>query len=199
MVSGNTTLGRFSLVGIPPAPRGIPQIEVTFDIDVNGIIHVSAKDLGTGNQQKITISAPQKLSDKEIEKMVKDAEKFAEEDRKNKEKADTRNAADTLVYSVEKAIKELGDKLEKDKKEETQKKLEEVREAMKGDDTEKIKKATEDLSKASQELFSKMYQEAAQKYQQEHPQEEQGKETKSQTDDGEKVVDAEFKVEDDKK
>ena len=199
MASGNTTLGRFSLVGIPPAPRGIPQIEVTFDIDVNGIIHVSAKDLGTGNQQKITISASQKLSDKEIEKMVKEAEKFAEEDRKNKEKADTRNAADTLVYSVEKAIKELGDKLEKDKREETQKKLEEVKEAMKGEDTEKIKKATEDLSKASQELFSKMYQEAAQKYQQEHPQQEQAQEAKSQTDDGEKVVDAEFKVEDDKK
>jgi len=197
MVDGNTTLGRFSLVGIPPAPRGIPQIEVTFDIDVNGIMHVSAKDIGTGNEQKITISASKKLSDKEIEQMVKNAEKFADDDKKRKETADARNAGDSLAYSVEKAIKELGDKLEKDKKAEAEKKLADLKEALKGQDVEKIKKATEELSKSSQELFSKMYQEAAQKYQQQQQQtqaggQDGGKSEKNEK--GEDVVDAEYKV-----
>ncbi|MFH0862680.1 MAG: molecular chaperone DnaK [Candidatus Altiarchaeota archaeon] len=196
MAEGNTTLGRFSLVGIPPAPRGIPQIEVTFDIDANGIMHVSAKDLGTGNLQKITISASNKLADKEVEKMVKDAEKFAEDDKRRKETADMRNAGDSLAYSVEKAIKELGDKLEDDKKNVAEKKLKELKEALKGQDNEKIRKATEELSKSSQELFTKMYQEAAQKYQQEHPSEgapkgENKGESKGSDDN---VVDADFKV-----
>jgi molecular chaperone DnaK len=193
MAQDNTTLGRFSLVGIPPAPRGIPQISVTFDIDVNGIMHVSAKDLGTGNEQKITITAPNKLSDEQVKNMVKDAEKFSADDAKRKEAADARNAGDSLAYSVEKAVKELGDKLEKDKKADTEKKLADLKEALKGQDLERIKKATEDLSKSSQELFTKMYQEAAQKQQQQEkpPQGEGQREEKKEGDD---VYDAEYKV-----
>ncbi len=198
MASDNVTLGRFSLVGIPPAPRGIPQIEVTFDIDVNGIMHVSAKDLGTGNQQKITISASNKLSDTDIKKMVNEAEKFAEDDKKRKESADARNAGDSLAYTVEKAVKDLGDKLEKDKKEDALKKLESLKEALKGQDTERIKKATEELSKASQELFTKMYQEAAQKYQGEQAGKQsgpaQGEAPKEEKKGGDDVYDAEYKV-----
>jgi molecular chaperone DnaK len=204
MAEGNTTLGRFSLVGIPPAPRGIPQIEVTFDIDANGIMHVSAKDLGTGNQQKITITASNKLSDDQVKGMVRDAEKFAADDAKRKEAADVRNAADSLAYSVEKAVKELGDKLEKDKKEATEKRLAELKEALKGQDTDKIKKATEELSNASQELFSKMYKEAAQNYQQQQQTGQQagpqggkpeGSDGKQEKQGGDNVYDAEYKVE----
>ena len=199
MVDGNTTLGRFSLVGIPPAPRGIPQIEVTFDIDANGIMHVSAKDLGTGNEQKIRISAPNKLGEDQIKNMVKDAEKFAEDDRKRKEAADAKNAGDSLAYSVEKAIKELGDRLEKEKKEDAEKKLKELKETLKGQDVERIKKATEELSKSSQELFTKLYQEAAQKYQQtQGTQQGGGKKEENEGGKEDNVVDAEYKVDDKK-
>jgi molecular chaperone DnaK len=201
MAEGNTTLGRFSLVGIPPAPRGVPQIEVTFDIDANGIMHVSAKDLGTGNEQKITISASNKLSEDQIKNMVKDAEKFADDDKKRKETADARNAGDSLAYSVEKAMKELGDKLEADKKADAEKKLKELKDALGGQDIEKIKKATEELNKSSQELFTKMYQEAAQKYQQTQQQNPGNgqKQDGGKGEQGENVVDAEYKVKDDKK
>ncbi|MBU0763157.1 MAG: molecular chaperone DnaK [Candidatus Altiarchaeota archaeon] len=198
MAADNTTLGRFSLVGIPPAPRGIPQIEVTFDIDANGIMHVSAKDLGTGNEQKITITASNKLSDDEVKKKMAEAEKYAEEDKKRKEATDTKNSADSLAYSVEKAIKDLGDKLDKDKKEEAEKKLKGLKDVLESGDTEKIKKATEELSKSSQELFSKLYEQAAKNYQQQKPPEEEKKPDEEKKSD-DNVVDAEYEVKDDKR
>ena len=123
MANDNTELGRFDLVGIPPAPRGVPQIEVTFDIDANGIVHVHAKDLGTGKEQSIKITAPKKLSKEEIDKMVKEAEKFAEEDKKRKEEVDTINQADTLCYTVEKSLKDYGNKISASEKENIEKKL----------------------------------------------------------------------------
>jgi molecular chaperone DnaK len=200
MAGDNTTLGKFMLVGIPPAPRGIPQIEVTFDIDVNGIMNVSAKDLGTGKEQRITITASTKLPEKDIERMMKEAEKHAEEDKKRKEKADVRNNADSIVYSVEKAIGELGEKLDKEKKEEVEKKLAELKKTMEGDDVEKTRKATEDLSKASQELFAKVYQEAARAYQEAQAKQEKKKKSEKPEEGGDKedVVDAEYEVVDDK-
>jgi len=198
MAADNTTLGRFSLVGIPPAPRGIPQIEVAFDIDVNGIMHVSAKDLGTGKEQRITITASTKLSDGDIQRMVKDSEKYSEEDKKKKEEAEARNNADSIVYSVGKALGELGDKLDKSKKDETQKKLDELKKEIPGKDVEKIKTLTEELSKSSQELFAQLYQEASQKYQQQQQSQQQAKpEGEKKSDDN--VVDADYKVEDEKK
>ena len=198
MAADNTTLGRFSLVGIPPAPRGIPQIEVAFDIDVNGIMHVSAKDLGTGKEQRITITASTKLSDGDIQRMVKDSEKNSEEDKKKKEEAEARNNADSIVYSVGKALGELGDKLDKSKKDETQKKLDELKKEIPGKDVEKIKTLTEELSKSSQELFAQLYQEASQKYQQQQQSQQQAKpEGEKKSDDN--VVDADYKVEDEKK
>ena len=182
----NTTLGRFILDGIPPAPRGIPQIEVTFDIDANGILNVKAKDLGTGKEQSITIEKPGALPKGEIERMVKEAEKHAEEDKKLREEAEIRNNADAMIYSTEKAIKEVGDKLDKERLEKTKKALEEVKESLKGDDVEKIKKSTEELAKASQELFAAMYAEIARKQQEEQK--------KSEKD--ESAVDVDYKVED---
>lgn len=200
MAGDNTTLGRFTLVGIPPAPRGIPQIEVAFDIDVNGIMNVAAKDIGTGREQRITITASTKLPEKDIEKMMREAEKHAEEDKKRKENADVKNNADSLVYSVGKAIGDLGDKLDKEKKEEVEKKLEELKKTMGGDDVEKTRKATEDLSKASQELFTKVYQEAAKAYQDEQAKQGKGKKGEKPEKGGgsEDVVDAEYEVVDDK-
>ncbi len=200
MAGDNTTLGRFTLVGIPPAPRGIPQIEVAFDIDVNGIMNVAAKDIGTGREQRLTITASTKLPEKDIEKMMKEAEKHAEEDKKRKENADVKNNADSLVYSVGKAIGDLGDKLDKEKKEEVEKKLDELKKTMTGDDIEKTRKATEDLSKASQELFTKVYQEAAKAYQEEQAKQDKGKKDEKPEKGGgsEDVVDAEYEVVDDK-
>lgn len=158
MAAYNKTLGRFQLTGIPPAPRGVPQIEVTFDIDANGIVHVSAKDLGTGNEQKVTITASTNLSDDEIDKAVKEAEKFAAEDKKRKEEIDTRNNADSLVYQSEKTLKDLGDKLGADDKAKVEAEMEKVKEALKGTDTEAIKKATEALQQAFYEVSAKIYQ-----------------------------------------
>lgn len=161
MAADNISLGRFTLTGIPPAPRGIPQIEVTFDIDHNGILNVSAKDLATGKEQSIVITAPHKLSKEEIERKIKEAEMYAEQDRKRRELAEARNNADSIIYSVERAIGELGEKLEKEKVEELRKKISELREAMKGEDTDRIKKITEELSKSSGELFAKIYAQKA--------------------------------------
>jgi len=144
MASDNKSLGRFTLTGIPPAPRGVPQIEVTFDIDANGILHVSAKDTATGKEQSITITGSTKLSDEEIERMRKEAEEHAEEDRKRKEKVEARNNAETLIYTTEKTLEELKDKVSADKK----------------DDVEEIKKKTEELSKAAQEVAVEVYQKA---------------------------------------
>ena len=158
MAAYNKSLGRFQLTGIPPAPRGVPQIEVTFDIDANGIVHVSAKDLGTGNEQNITITASTNLSDDDIDKAVKEAEKFAAEDKKRKEEIDVRNNADSMVYQSEKTIKELGDKLGSDDKSKIETEINNVKEALRGTDTESIKKATEALTQAFYDISSKIYQ-----------------------------------------
>ncbi len=156
----NKTLGRFHLDGIPSAPRGVPQIEVTFDIDANGIVHVSAKDMGTGHEQNITITANTNLSDEEIDKAVKEAEQFAAEDKKRKEAVDIRNNADTLVYQSEKSLTELGDKLDAADKTAIEGLINDVKEKLKGEDTEAIKNATEELSKKFYEVSSKIYQQA---------------------------------------
>src|SRR3990167_6242086 len=181
MANDNKSLGRFELTGIPPAPRGIPQIEVAFDIDANGILHVSAKDLGTGKEQSIRISATQKLSEKEIEKMRKEAEEHAEEDKKRKEAVEIKNQADTLVYSTEKLLKDHEDKIDKETKEKVEKPLEELKETLKTEDTQKIKEKLEAVEKVAKEIGAKMYQEAAAK-------EKEKKEDKGKDDD---VVDAE--------
>ena len=154
----NKTLGKFQLVGIPPAPRGIPQIEVTFDIDANGIVNVSAKDLGTNKEQKITITANTNLSDEEIDKAVKEAEQFAEEDKKRREVVDTRNTLDANVMNIEKLVKENGDKLSDDDKKKLTDACEEAKKHLASEDIEELKKATEDLTAVSNEVFTRMYQ-----------------------------------------
>ncbi|MCL4451603.1 MAG: molecular chaperone DnaK, partial [Candidatus Thermoplasmatota archaeon] len=161
MAADNVSLGMFNLVGIPPAPRGIPQIEVTFDIDVNGILNVSAVDKGTNKKQGITISATNKLSKEEIEKMKQQAEKFAEEDRKKKEVAEAVNASETLAYTVEKTISEAGDKLDKDTKEKLTGTVKSLRDAINEKNLDKMKELQEKLSKEVQEVGSKIYEEAA--------------------------------------
>lgn len=160
MVSGNKTLGRFVLNDIPPAPRGIPQIEVTFDIDANGIVKVSAKDLGTGKEQNITITASTNLSDEDVEKAVKEAETYAEEDKKRKELVDAKNDADQMIYSIEKLLKDNGDKLSEDEKTKLQNALEKAKKDTQVEDAEAIRKAIEELSKESNEIVTKMYQQA---------------------------------------
>jgi len=160
MAAYNKTLGKFHLDNIPSAPRGVPQIEVTFDIDANGIVHVSAKDLGTGNEQEITITASTNLSDEEIDKAVKEAEKFAAEDKQKKEEIDARNNADSLVYQSEKSLKDLGDKVDAADKAAIEAEIEKVKEALKGTDTEAIKKASEALSAKFYEVSAKVYQAA---------------------------------------
>lgn len=157
MAADNRSLGRFQLVGIPPAPRGIPQVEVTFDIDANGIVHVSAKDLGTGNEQKMVVTGASGLASEEIEKMRQDAEAHAEEDRRKRELAEARNNADNLVYSTEKSLREMGDKLEASEREKIEKAISEVKEAMKSDDAQKIKTATDNLMQASYKLAEQIY------------------------------------------
>ena len=193
MVYDNTSLGMFNLVGIPPAPRGVPQIEVTFDIDANGILNVTAKDLGTGKQQAMTITAPTKLSKEQVEKMIKEAEKFAEQDRKRKEEAELRNNADSLVYTAEKTVKEFGDKIGKEPKERIEGKIKDLKEALAGEDLTKIKAKMEELSKTLQEAGTIIYQQATQ--QQKPSETAETKETKKD----EKVVEAEYKVEEEEK
>ncbi len=158
MAANNKLLGNFQLTGIPPAPRGIPQIEVTFDIDANGIVHVSAKDLGTGNEQKITLTATTNLSDSEIDKAVKDAEKFAAEDKKKKDIIEAKNQADSLIYQTEKTLKDLGDKVDPSDKVNIETELNNVKEIVKGEDPESIKAASERLSQAFYAVSQKMYQ-----------------------------------------
>jgi molecular chaperone DnaK len=202
MANDNVELGRFDLVGLPPAPRGIPQIEVTFDIDQNGIVHVSAKDLGTGKEQSIKISAPKKLSEEEIDKMVKDAERFAEEDKKRKESVETKNQADTLVYSTEKALKDYGDKVSDDEKKTIETGINDLKEKIKTDNIDDIKKSMESLSKASHKLAEEIYK--AQAAQQQKPgagpAAQEGPQDAANGDDGQggqsdkdDVVDAEYK------
>ncbi|MGE5678324.1 MAG: Hsp70 family protein, partial [Pseudomonadota bacterium] len=187
MAAYNKTLGRFQLSGIPPAPRGVPQIEVTFDIDANGIAHVTAKDLGTGNEQKVTITASTNLSDNDIESAVKEAEKFAAEDKKKKEEVETRNNADSLVYQTEKNLKDLEGKISSEDKAKIEAELHNVKEALKGTDTEAIKAATEELTKVFYDISSKIYQANAG---------QQGPGGAQPHDDN--TVDADYKVEDDK-
>ena len=161
MARDNKTLGMFHLDGIPAAPRGVPQIEVTFDIDANGIVHVSAKDLGTGKEQNITITSSTSMSKEDIDKAVKEAEQFADQDKKAREAVDTRNAADQMVFQSEKTISELGDKLEAADKSELESKIAALKEALKGEDLEAIKAKQEDLQKKFYEVSAKIYQQAA--------------------------------------
>ena len=162
MAQYNKSLGKFQLTGIAPAPRGVPQIEVSFDIDANGIVHVTAKDLGTGNEQNITITASTNLSEDEINRAVKEAEQFANEDKKRKDEVETRNHADTLVYETEKTMKELGDKIAESDKSRINAEVENVKSALSGSDSEAIKAATEKLTEVSYEVFGKIYQQQAQ-------------------------------------
>ena len=195
---GNVELGRFDLVGIPPAPRGVPQIEVTFDIDANGIVHVSAKDLGTGKEQSIRITAPRKLSKEEIDKMVKEAEKFAAEDTKKKEEVEIINQADTLAYATEKALKDYGDKISQSERADVEARLNDLRTAMKDKNVDRIKKTMEDLTRASHKLAEEIYKQAAAKQKErpetssQKPEEETKKEKKKEED----IIDAEFRDED---
>ncbi len=158
MASDNTTLGRFQLTGIPPAPRGVPQIEVTFDIDANGIVNVSAKDLGTGKEQKITITSSTNLSEEEIQKKIKEAERFAEEDKKKKERIEIRNNADSMVYQTEKTLKDLEGKISDDEKKKVLDKLDSLKKALEGDDIEDIKDKTEELTNEFQAISQKLYE-----------------------------------------
>ena len=162
MAQYNKSLGKFQLTGIAPAPRGVPQIEVSFDIDATGIVHVTAKDLGTGNEQNITITASTNLSEDEINRAVKEAEQFANEDKKRKDEVETRNHADTLVYETEKTMKELGDKIAESDKSRINAEVENVKSALNGSDSEAIKAATEKLTEVSYEVFGKIYQQQAQ-------------------------------------
>ncbi len=161
MASGNKTLGKFQLVDLPPAPRGVPQIEVTFDIDANGIVHVSAKDRATGKEQSITITGQSSLSKEDIEQMVRDAEAHAEEDRRRHEEAEARNNADSLVYQTEKLLKEQGDSVPASEREAVESSLEALKKALEGEDVDAIKSATEALAQASQEFSQKLYEAAA--------------------------------------
>ncbi|MFP3928925.1 MAG: molecular chaperone DnaK [Desulfobacteraceae bacterium] len=162
MAADNKSLGRFQLVGIPPAPRGVPQIEVTFDIDANGIVNVSAKDQGTGKEQSIKITASSGLNEEEIEQLVKDAEMHAEEDKKKRELVEAKNIADSLIYSTEKSIGEVGDKLDDSTKANINSAVENLKKAMEGDDAAEIKKKTEELTQASHKLAEAMYSQASQ-------------------------------------
>ncbi|MBC7346388.1 MAG: molecular chaperone DnaK [Clostridia bacterium] len=191
MAADNKTLGRFQLTGIPPAPRGVPQIEVKFDIDANGIVHVSARDLGTGKEQAITIKSSSGLSEAEIQRMVREAETFAEEDRKRKEEAETRNQADSLIYQTERTLKELGDKVEAADRERVEKAKKELQEALTGKDINKIKQQAEALSEALFAVTAKLYQQTGQARQQ-----ATGTEGGGGRD---RVVDADYKVMDDNK
>lgn len=201
---GNVELGRFDLVGIPAAPRGVPQVEVSFDIDANGIVHVSAKDLGTGKEQSIRITAPKKLSKEEIDKMVHDAEKFAAEDAKKKEEVETVNQADQLIYATEKSLKDYGDKISQSERANIEAKINDLKTAVKDKNINMIKKGMEDLTKAAHKLAEEIYKNTSQKSQaqgkaqedagpQAGPSQEEPKEEKK-----EDIIDADFKEEDKK-
>ncbi len=195
MAAGNKTLGRFELSDIPPAPRGVPRIEVKFDIDANGIVHVSAKDLGTGKEQKITIQSDSNMSKEDIDRMVKEAEAHAAEDKKQKEKIEIRNNADALVYQAEKALTDIGDKADKAQTDKIRASIDNLKEKLKGTDDEAIKQATEDLQKLIYELSAAAYQ-AAQAAGGAQPGQETPQDQKPADDN---VVDAEYKVMDDDK
>ncbi|MFA4989178.1 MAG: molecular chaperone DnaK [Candidatus Omnitrophota bacterium] len=204
MADDNVELGRFDLVGIPSAPRGVPQIEVKFDIDRDGIVHVSAKDLGTGKEQSIRITAPKKLSKEEIDKMVKDAERFAADDTKKKEEIETINQADNLVYATEKSLKDYGDKVSQAERADIEAKANDLKAAIKDKNVERIKKGMEDLGRASHKLAEEIYKQAASKGQSQQGQAagagadaSQGQASKEPKEDKkEDIIDADFKEED---
>jgi molecular chaperone DnaK len=185
MATDNKTLGKFILEGIPPAPRGVPQIEVKYSIDANGILNVSAKDKATGKEQKITITASTGLSDEEVEKMVKDAEEHAKEDKEKRERVEVKNEADTTCFSIEKLLKDAGEKVEKEKKEEVEKSIKEIRDMISKDDFDKdeVKKKTEELTTSVQEISKKMYEEAAKSEEGKGGEEEKKDEKKGKKDD----------------
>ena len=200
MAKDDTSLGRFQLIGIPLAPRGLPQIEVTFDIDRNGIINVKAKDLGTQKEQKITITASSGLTDEEIDKKVKEAEQFAEEDKKLKEKIELKNQADTLIYSVEKTLKESGDKISEEEKTEIDENIKDLKKALEGDNAENIKAGIEKLTASSHKMAEEIYKKATAETQQQETAKEGEESKQSETEekkDEEKVVDADYEVEKD--
>ncbi len=200
MSAGNKTLGRFELVGIPPAPRGVPQVEVTFDIDANGIVNVSAKDLATNKEQSIRITASSGLSEEEIESLVKDAELHAEEDKKHKEIVEARNMADSMIYQTEKSLKEMGDKVDDETKTKIDGAVSNLKAAMEKDDPEEIKKLTEELTQASHKLAEAMYQQASAEGAQGAPGEEDAESQAGANPADDDVVDADFEeVKDDKK
>ena len=194
MAAYNKTLGRFNLSGIPAAPRGVPQIEVTFDIDANGIVHVSAKDMATGNSQQVSITASTNLSDEDIEKAVKDAEAHAAEDKKRKDDIETRNNAESLVYNCQKTIDELGDKISGEEKAKAEAEIENVKKALEGSDTEAIKQATEKLTTVFFSISEKLYSANAS-----NGTAEGGQTTGPNVDENGNVYDADYKVEDDDK
>lgn len=198
MAADNKTLGRFELSDIPPAPRGVPQIQVTFDIDANGIVHVSAKDLGTGKEQKIDITSSTGLSDEEIQKMQDDAKAHEEEDKKRKEGIEAKNNAEALIYQAEKTVKELGDKADAAKVKEVNDAIATLKESLKGDDTAKIKADAETLTKPLHELTEKLYQQAQQAQAQQQAGAQQGPQAGAKKAD-DNVVDADYKVVDDDK
>jgi molecular chaperone DnaK len=189
MANDNKTLGRFQLTNIPPAPRGIPQIEVTFDIDANGIVNVKAKDLGTNKEQSITITATTSLTDQEIEKMVKEAELNKEADQKRKEEADLKNESEQLIFATEKALKDLGDKVEKGEKEEAEQLIKDLKEALEKNNIEEIKTKKEALNEKSMALATKVYEQAAKEHQEKEPAQ---KEEEKHQDDKDNVINAEF-------
>jgi molecular chaperone DnaK len=200
MAKDNTSLGRFQLIGIPAAPRGIPQIEVSFDINANGILNVKAKDLGTNKEQRITITATTGLTKEEIQKKVKEAEQYAEEDKRIKEKIEIRNQADTLIYSVEKTLKESGDKVSEDEKNEITENIKDLKKALEEDEVDNMKSSIEKLTTSSHKLAEEIYKKAsAQSEQQETKKDNnEGEQSKTQEEKGkEKVVDADYEVEKD--
>ena len=194
MAADNDTLGRFQLVGIPPAARGVPQIEVSFDIDRNGVINVTAKDLGTDNEQKIEITSKSNLSDDEIDQKIKEAEQYADEDKQARELIETRNQAESFIYATEKAIKDLGDKVDDNTKESVEASKEKLQEEMKGEDLESLKKAFEEFQQASQSVAEMAYQQAAEEQAQSQPSEDSPK-----SDDDDNVVDVDYEEVDEEK
>jgi molecular chaperone DnaK len=199
MARDNISLGRFDLTGIPPAPRGVPQIEVTFDINADGVLEVNAKDLGTGKQMGITITASTKLSQNEKDRMVREAEQFADQDKRAREEAEARNTADSLIYTTEKTLSEIGDKLTEDQKSRTQRAVEDLKEALKTGGTAEINAKIEALRKVVQEAGAAVYQQAAQQAAQQQAQQQASQQPPSSGEEpGKKTVDAEYKVVDDK-
>jgi molecular chaperone DnaK len=201
MAGDNVSLGQFNLVGIPPAPRGVPQIEVTFDIDASGILNVSAKDLGTGKEQKMTITASTKLADSDVKKMVNEAKQFEEQDKQRKEEVEARNIADSLVYTAEKTKSDLAGKLSADLLDKVNAAIVAVKTALEGKDTARIRAETDKLQKVLGEAASSAYQQTAQRQAQEQAGSQEGSGstgTGTSGKNGENVVDADFKVHDEK-